>query len=471
MKLRNRCYLYFSLIGIIPFLGLLLGFLLFNQDARFFDYMNQSNWPIRNLFVAFLIFIAADVFIIVRLSRLFFHSTIDRINEINDHLRASRNNEIPALRDDRGGDEVSELRRSVIAMQQYTEKSRIELEENLHQLQLSKMNLEEKYAQSYTLKWIHEEISRELDIDKLLKKMPDIIIGVLGSKNCIIYTVDDERDCLVPRAEAGFPAGCLDCFREISLNSDNIIAKSCCERKVLMGINDDASSTQYLSPHILAIPLTRRDGCVGSMVIGRELEEKFNQDLIEFAELIAQELSLSFENAYLYGKMRQMAIRDGLTGAYNRVFLMNYMAEVFDQHLKYVSVIILDIDHFKQINDKYGHLAGDCVLKALVAIIQKMLPTGMLARYGGEEFVIVFPDLPQEEAYILAESARRLIEVHNFMIAEGVSISVTISAGLANYPLVSANYERLLQLADGALYEAKRAGRNKVCLAVPEDQT
>lgn len=468
MKLRSRCYLYFSLIGLVPFIGLVLNVLSFNQKGGLLDYMLHSSWSIHRFVYSFLALIAAEILIIINLAQLFFRSTINRIAEINNHLRATRNGQVSVLKDDLCHDELSEMRYSVIEMQHYTEKSRVDLEENYHQLQLSKMNLEEKYAQSYTLKWIHEEISQELDIDKLLKKMPDIIIGVLGSKKCIIYTVDDERSCLVPRADAGFQME-LERLKEIPLNSDNIIAKSCTQKKVFTGFLEELNAGKGHSPNILAIPLTRRNSCVGSMVIERDLGEKFNQDLIDFAELIGQELSLSVENAYLYGKMRQMAIRDGLTGAYNRVYLMNYMAEVFEKHLKILSVIILDIDHFKQVNDQFGHLAGDLVLKTLVSLIQKMLPTGVLARYGGEEFVIVFPDLPQEESYILAESVRRLIEVHDFVTPEGVKIPVTISAGLANYPMVSSNYEKLLQLADGALYEAKRTGRNKVCVAVKTD--
>ena len=169
--------------------------------------------------------------------------------------------------------------------------------------------------------------------------------------------------------------------------------------------------------------------------------------------------------------MRRMAIRDALTGVYNRLYLMNYMAEIFANNPKTVSVLIFDMDHFKQINDKFGHLSGDMVLRTAANLIQKMLPSGIIARYGGEEFVIVLPEVNEAEAFQFANSIRQIIGHHQFLVSDERSISVTLSVGVATYPLVSDNYEGLLQLADEALYEAKNSGRNKVCVATPKTQT
>lgn len=145
---------------------------------------------------------------------------------------------------------------------------------------------------------------------------------------------------------------------------------------------------------------------------------------------------------------------------------MNYMGQIFSKSPKTVSVIMFDMDHFKQVNDKYGHLAGDMVLKSATAIIQDMLDTGIMGRYGGEEFVVLLPEVAQKEAFLLADAMRSRINDNNFITPEGVRIPVTISAGLANYPQVTDSFKGLLQLADEALYKAKNSGRNKVCVAM-----
>jgi diguanylate cyclase (GGDEF)-like protein len=163
--------------------------------------------------------------------------------------------------------------------------------------------------------------------------------------------------------------------------------------------------------------------------------------------------------------MSLMANHDALTGAYNRMFIMNYMRDIFSKGPTTFSIIMFDLDHFKKVNDKYGHLAGDMVLKNTTSIMQKMLPAGILGRYGGEEFVLLLPEIAQDEAYVLADAIRCKINEHSFITTEGVRILVTISAGLANYPQVTDSFKGLLQLADEALYEAKNSGRNKVCVA------
>jgi diguanylate cyclase (GGDEF)-like protein len=128
-------------------------------------------------------------------------------------------------------------------------------------------------------------------------------------------------------------------------------------------------------------------------------------------------------------------------------------------------VVIIDIDHFKKVNDQYGHMDGDMVLKTICSLIQKRLPVGILARYGGEEFVLVLPEMLEDEAYQFMERLREEINQYDFRSGDGTRIPVSFSGGLANYPNISGSYEGLLHLADEALYEAKNSGRNQVCIA------
>ncbi len=450
MKLNTRCYLYFGSVG----LAMILELLIINYYVQVTGTFNTGLMIILGLLGLVFVF----------LSNFFVKKTINRIIEMNDYLK----NQDCSLRIDNSYDELSELRQSLIEMQRHSEEARLEIEANYRRLQLSNMNLEEKYAQSYTLQLIQEEISRELDTGQLLVKAADIIIGVFGCKRCTIYMVDEEHSCLLARANSGFAV--KNKLQSISLEATSIIARSCVNRKVYTESDADSEEKALFYQEnvrsVLTLPLMGRSDCLGTMVIEHEQVNGISKELIDFARLIAQELSLSAENAYLYEKMRHMAIHDALTGVYNRMYLMDYMAQVFGKRPTTVSVLLMDLDHFKQINDKYGHLTGDLVLKTFTVIVKKLLPEGILARYGGEEFVIVLPEYSQDKAFELAEVIRQEIGSYPFKTVDGLTITVTMSAGLANYPLVSDHYEGLLQLADEALYAAKKSGRNRVWICI-----
>jgi diguanylate cyclase (GGDEF)-like protein len=345
-----------------------------------------------------------------------------------------------------------------------------EFQQKYNKLMYSYMHLEEKYAQSYTVELILEEIGRELDSDCLLKKTIDIIMGVFGCKKCMIYMKDEETGQLAVKAGSAFNE---DLIHEapVSLTGENIIARAWRNLKVYtwndIKPEEMAEFKKRNINSILVLPLSGHRDCLGIMVIEHETEAGLSPDLIEFAKLIAQELSLSVENAYLYGRMRRMANHDALTGIYNRMYLINYVAEMFHTKPSTVSLIMFDMDFFKRINDRYGHLTGDMVLKSTTSLIQKIIPTGIIARYGGEEFVIVLPEITLSQAVELGETIRRTIFDYEFLSVEGQRIRVTLSAGLANYPIINGGYEELLQKADEALYEAKKSGRNKLCVAQP----
>lgn len=382
-----------------------------------------------------------------------------RIGELKNFLKEITAGNFPTLSPERQHDDLAELRRLLLEMRAKAILDHRELEENYYKLQLSKMTLEEKYAQAYTLQLIQEEISREIDSDKLLSKALNILLGVFGSTRCLFYLLHDDQ--LILKVKSGFSPD-LDLPREIRLDSGHMFSKACIEKGICRDMVRPNGATAYDS---LIIPLMGRQDCLGVMVMENEAACMEDPDIVNFSKLVAQELGYSLENAYLYDKLRKIAEHDGLTEAYTRIHLMNYMDDIFSKKPETVSLIMFDFDLFKEINDKFGHLVGDMVLKASVKLIEGMLFTGILARYGGEEFVIVLPEVEPEKAYELAESIRKAIAGHQFEVDNGLKVSVTISAGLASYPKSSDSYEVLLQLADEALYRAKNTGRNKICPA------
>lgn len=339
-----------------------------------------------------------------------------------------------------------------------------EANERYHQLQLSYISLEEKYAQSYTFRFIQEQISRELNSNELLNKTLDVVMGVFGSRRSIIYMMDESKNALVVKASLGYKDS-SEYREEISFTEDNFYVQTCREKRVFTTMISGSTINPEEQCQIMMVPLNARHSCLGLMVLEVDICRTIDQELMEFAESIARELSLSLENAYLYDKMRNMATRDGLTGVYNRMYLMNYMTNLFAEKPDSVTVMIFDLDHFKQVNDRFGHLNGDMVLKTTARLAKEIVKHGIVARYGGEEFVVVLPQVDQETVAQIAEQIRSTVEQHVYLTEDGIRIPVTLSAGLASYPLVANNYEELLQLADYALYQAKNSGRNRVCIA------
>ena len=167
-------------------------------------------------------------------------------------------------------------------------------------------------------------------------------------------------------------------------------------------------------------------------------------------------------------QLEEISRVDGLTGLYNRRF----WEEQFDMEYKRdkrnestSSLIMLDIDHFKKVNDKYGHPAGDDVIKALAGIIKKATrETDMPGRYGGEEFAIILPDTPVANVEFVAERIRRLVE-NAIVVHDEVEISFTVSIGIAGFEQTYVDSTQWLDAADKALYQAKDSGRNRVILS------
>ena len=183
---------------------------------------------------------------------------------------------------------------------------------------------------------------------------------------------------------------------------------------------------------------------------------------------------LTDELAAANNKLAELAVTDPLTGLYNRRALYEHLDREFNRSRRYgnsFAVCMLDIDHFKAVNDNYGHSMGDEVLKLVAATLNETIRrTDIVGRYGGEEFLILAPETPPEAAHILAERLRANVE-ENTRAAPGLP-DVTVSVGAACSATVKAETcEALVQLADGALYDAKDSGRNCCILVSSDDET
>lgn len=168
-----------------------------------------------------------------------------------------------------------------------------------------------------------------------------------------------------------------------------------------------------------------------------------------------------------------LAAHDSLTGLLNRRSIREYAEAALHQAVRAgtaISVILLDLDHFKDVNDRYGHQAGDDALRLVAETISAALRTGdRVGRMGGEEFLVVLPDTALDQATAVAERIRRRVAARPLTLPDGTRVPLRLSAGVATAPPVAPALDVLLQQADAALYRAKRGGRNQVCAATAQE--
>lgn len=227
----------------------------------------------------------------------------------------------------------------------------------------------------------------------------------------------------------------------------------------LMGRLDDAVKAAII------IPVLIEDKIVGFIFIGGgNVLINFTMNGIEdLLQILSNQMALAIENDGIYRDIKNKADIDHLTKLFNRRAFDREIHELIDLNNTF-SMVIYDIDDFKIVNDKYGHLAGDEVLKTVSEIIKKSIrKTDVPCRYGGEEIVIIFKDLCAEDAYIISDRIRRNIEKVP-TIWEGEEIFVTVSGGVSSFPNNGKSRDDIIKAADDILYsQCKRNGKNKVC--------
>lgn len=234
------------------------------------------------------------------------------------------------------------------------------------------------------------------------------------------------------------------------------------DRRFLCDLSDSD-----INHSLICVPLKSRGKVIGVMEFGNNFDnEPFTKNDMDLLMRITDYISLVIERVMLYQKMAELAVTDDLTKLFNSRYL-NRTIEVEIQRSERsktsVSLIFMDIDNFKQVNDSFGHLVGSKVLVEIGQILMKSLRSiDIIARYGGDEFVIVLPQTLPESAMRVAERVRRLIEKNVFLKKEGYNIKLTASFGVASYPRSAKTKEDLIKLADEAMYKVKSHTKNGV---------
>jgi diguanylate cyclase (GGDEF)-like protein len=218
---------------------------------------------------------------------------------------------------------------------------------------------------------------------------------------------------------------------------------------------------------LLILPLVVRDSAIGTLALAARRREAFGAQVRPALSALSNQLAVALSNADSVRRLEELATTDGLTGCYNKRHFNDQLkaklsaAERFGRRL---SLVITDIDHFKVVNDTYGHATGDVVIKELGAILNRLKrETDLVARFGGEEFCLLCEETDSPGAMQLAERVRQELE-HTCFETELGKLKVTCSLGVATYPEHGGDRETLFEAADRALYKAKHAGRNRVAI-------
>ncbi len=228
--------------------------------------------------------------------------------------------------------------------------------------------------------------------------------------------------------------------------------------------------TGFHTKSIIATPLISRGRLIGVVEIMNKLgETPFDEKDLDLLQTLTDHAAIAIENARLYEKARRLAITDDLTGLYNSRHCDLFLKKALEEAIKKetpLSLLFIDLDHMKEVDDTYGHLMGGHALKEVADRISALVkPPDMASRYGGDEYVIILLGKNSQKAVELAEKIRLKLEAEPFLKSHNLTCKITASIGIASYPEHAGSTDELFSKADKAMYQVKESGKNKVKLA------
>lgn len=334
------------------------------------------------------------------------------------------------------------------------------------------LRTEEKVAQLTSLIRVVDAMGSLTDIGSLCELALDVAKGLFAVDKALIMALEGEEGRVKILRQFGFSQDYTEKYLErLNADSRSCLAIDGKDPYLCRDMHEDPLCSHLpVDPQVksvLCVPLRSGDVTFGVMFMASSYSGAFGEDDVSLAKAIGEQLGLAMQRAWLFEEVNRLAITDELTGLYNYRHLRKTLGEESTRALRYgrnLSFIMLDIDHFKLYNDRHGHTRGDEVLRILADILKaNTREVDMVFRYGGEEFSILAPELSKNEAYLMAERLRRLVEEHPFPLEESQPGGrITVSMGVASLPEDTRSPEELVDLADHALYMAKSGGRNRV---------
>ncbi len=330
----------------------------------------------------------------------------------------------------------------------------------------------EKYSTYYNLRKLAEDLARMLSIEEVTKTIVEQAFQFIARGNYCAVTLAQSEGTRLP-VIAKKTMGPAEHFTAQEGNSYDMWVIRNRKRLIVTDAHSDfrfASQTQVNADglrSLIVTPLMSDGRVMGTFGLYSRHSNIYTHDDLRLLDAIATLASSAISNSMLYERTTELAIRDSLTGLYVRRYFYARLKEEHRRALsshKPLSVLMCDLDHFKSLNDQFGHQAGDLILTQFTQVLSKFTEGAVVARYGGEEFAVIFPEASKEQALQWAEQIRGAVEATVFQVRRQ-EVRVTVSIGLANLPEDTLEMDALVHKADDALYAAKKAGRNQVCCA------
>lgn len=325
-----------------------------------------------------------------------------------------------------------------------------------------------------SLREIGESFSARLSLDEICKLAADTAYDMIPDNDtAMLFLVDKSQQKLMLYASKKSTD-----LPKIKSKAGDIFDKWVFKERQSLNVEDVSEDFRFeykplegerYFKSLISVPMISQSRIIGILRLNSRQKNAYSFDDLRLLDFISDLASSAINNATLYKRTEELSTKDSLTGFYIHRYMKESLARETERaklNRTPLSLIMIDIDHFKDYNDKYGHSAGDKVLLGIASIIRSSVHkhNHMTARYGGEEFVIVLPNMEKDNARKLAEQIRENVQEHKFSLRRKET-GVTISAGVASYSGQAGGGEELLKTTDFLLYKAKKEGRNKVCVA------
>ena len=325
---------------------------------------------------------------------------------------------------------------------------------------------------------IGKALTSVLDLKGVLNTIMEKISELFKVKNWSLLLLDEEKQELYFEIAVGID---LEKIKDIKLKIGEGVAGWVAKHRVPLVITDVKKDRRWINKvdlvsnfrtkSIVCVPLISKEKLLGVIELVNVIDRKkpFTEEDLILLQTFADYAAIAIENARYLQKIEELTIKDDVTGLYNSRYLHRILEQEVlraQRYKEHFSLIFIDLDHFKAVNDTYGHLIGSKLLKEVADVIKKTLRESDLAtRYGGDEFVLILPETTKENAYKVAKRLREHINNTSFISSDGINVKITASYGIATYPVDATDRLELLKLADQAMYRVKETTRDGIALA------
>jgi diguanylate cyclase (GGDEF)-like protein len=366
-------------------------------------------------------------------------------------------------------------RRSLeLANQENQEKANLSSQDKSREL-ADKAALEEKIRRYDSLKKIIEEINQGLTVESIAESLVSLCFAMIAESqgNCVLYLIDQDTQRLKL-----FKAKKQQRHLIIKEKEGDIFDLWVLRHIVPLIVEDTKSDFRFdlgkikgqpsrTVSSLIAGPLVSAHKFLGVLRLDSATPGSFSQEDLRFLVTICDIGAPALEKAEYFEQTQELAIHDELTACYTKGYFLERMKQEFRRCVRgkrNLALLMLDIDYFKNYNDKFGHTAGDMVLRKLSQNLFHALNelSPVISRFGGEEFCILLPEVDKKKACAIAESLREKIEKTRILLRRSET-NITVSIGVSVFPQDAADENELLLKTDRAMYEAKQKGRNRIC--------